>query len=49
MKWERLAAGKAGECGDVVNDAVGEIGRRADKENGVAVDEAGNGGDMNTV
>lgn len=34
------AEGEFGEGGDVVDDAVGEVGGRADEEDGIAVDEA---------
>lgn len=41
--------GELGERGDVVDDAVWEVGRGADEEDGVAVDEAGDAGDVDLV
>lgn len=39
MQREATAEGKAGESGDVVNNAVRVIGCGTDKEDSVAVDE----------
>ena len=40
---------EAGERGYVVDDAMGKVGRGADEQDGVTVDEAGDGGEGYTV
>ena len=44
-----VADREPGEGGNVVDDAVGEIGGRTDEENGVAVDKTANGGSGRAV
>lgn len=43
MEGEAAAMREQGEGGDVVDDTVGEVGGGADEEDGVAIDEAGDG------
>lgn len=49
MEGEFLLVREPREGGDVVDDAVGEVGRGADEEDGVGVDEARDGGDLRLV
>lgn len=49
VKGEGFAEGEAREGGDVVDYAVGEGGGGADEEDGVAVDESGDAGDVDAV
>lgn len=49
MEGEFPFQGKAREGGDIVDDAVGEVGGGADEEDGVAVYEAGDGGEVHAV
>ena len=44
-----FAEGEAGEGGDVVDDAVGEVGGGTDEEDGVAIYEGGHGGGVDLV
>lgn len=49
MEGDATADGELGECGDVVNDAVGEVGGGAHEENRVAVYETRHGRDGDLV
>lgn len=49
MKPDVLAQSQLRQCDNVIDDAVGKVGRRADEENRVRVDQARHGSDVNLV
>lgn len=49
VEGDGFTHGEAGERRDVVDDAVREVGGRADEEDGVRGDEAGDGADVDLV
>ena len=49
MEGDAALEGQLGEGRDVVYYAVGEVGGRADEEDGVSVDEAGDAADVDLV
>jgi len=44
-----MTTGERGQGGDVIDDAVREVGRTADQENCVGVDQTADGGDVDFV
>lgn len=49
MQWDSALDSEFGQRSDVVDDAMGEVGCGANEEDGVAVDEAGDGGDVDLI
>lgn len=49
MQREGLADSEAGERGNIIDDAVREGGGGANEEDGVAIDESRDAGDVNAV